>query len=271
MKSEDKKRIFKAVLIAAGAACTLFALATLDVAHLDLASAALFSVAILFSSRITIPIPRFKARISPSDLFVFLAMFIYGGQFAVLLAASEAFFASRRFCKKKITAFTNAASMAVSTTLAFASLWVFGLYDVVRTRGSEHTFSDLVVALCVLVLAQFLTNTAIAALHESIHTETPLFHVWRKSYLWSFLTYFVGAASAVALVQLSDTLGLGVLLATMPVVLFVFLTYKTYYTNIALSLQQTEEANEAARKLEERSSALRESEHRFRSAFTHAP
>jgi hypothetical protein len=101
MNIEGKKKIFKTVLIIAGAACTLFALATLDVAHLDLAAAALFSVAILFSSRITIPIPRFKARISPSDLFVFLALFIYGGQFAVILAASEAFFASRRFCKKK--------------------------------------------------------------------------------------------------------------------------------------------------------------------------
>ncbi len=271
MNIEKKKNIFNTVLIIAGSACSLFALATLDVARLDLAAAALFSVAILFSSRITIPIPRFKARISPSDLFVFLALFLYGGQVAVLLAASEAFFASRRFCKKKITAFTNAASMAVSTSLAFAALSVFGLYEVVQTRGNDDSFSDLVMALCVLALAQFLANTAIAALHESIHTETPIFQAWRKNYLWSFLTYFVGAVSAGILVRLSDTLGLGVLLATMPVVLFVFLTYKTYYANIALSMQQTKEANEAARKLEERSAALRESEHRFRSAFTHAP
>ncbi len=271
MNGDKKNKAFKIAMITAGIGCVGFALYTLDVAQLDLVSLALFTVAIFFSSRITIPIPRFKSRISPSDLFVFMALLLYGGQFAILLAASEAFFASLQFCKKKVTAWVNASSMALSTALVFASLKALGLYSVTQLHGRDGKFADFVIVLCVLALVQFLVNTAVASLHESLNTNAPVFQVWTKSYLWSFLTYFVGAASSGVLVQLSDSLGFGVLLATLPVILFIFLTYKTYYANIAVSLKQTQQAHEVARKLEERSAALRESEHRFRSAFTHAP
>jgi len=271
MNSEEKNKIFKVVMIVAGIGCVGLALLTLDIARLDFVALALFTVAILFSSRITIPIPRFKSRISPSDLFVFVALILYGGEFAVLLAAGEAFFASLHFCNKKVTGLVNASSMALSTTLAFAALKAFDLYSIPQLHGRNGKFADFIMVLCVLALVQFLANTAITAIHESLNTDLPIFQVWRKNYLWSFLTYFVGAASSGALVQLSDMLGFGVLLATFPVILFIFLTYKTYYANISLSLEQTREANEAARKLEESSAALRESEHRFRSAFTHAP
>ncbi len=271
MNGSGKNKAFKIVMIAAGIGCVGFALLTLDVRKLDFIAVALFVIAIFFSSRITIPIPRFKSRISPSDLFVFVALLLYGGQFAVLLAASEAFFASLHFCNKKVTSLVNASSMALSTTLVFAALNIFGLYSAPQMHGSNGHFADFVIVLCTLALIQFIANTAVTATYESLNTDTPVFLVWRKNYLWSFLTYFVGAASSGVIVQMSDTLGFGVLLATLPVILFVFLTYKTYYANIAVSLQQTQEANEAARKLEERSAALRESEHRFRSAFTHAP
>lgn len=271
MNNEEKDNIFKAIMITAGIGCVGFALFSLEFARLDFVAFALFTIAILFSSRITIPIPRYKSRISPSDLFVFVALLLYGGQFAVLLAAGEAFFASLHFCKKKSTAFVNASSMALSTTLAFATLKIFGLYSFSQMHGRDGKFGDFVIVLCVLALVQFIANTAIAAIHESLNTDLPIFQVWYKNYLWSFLTYFVGASSAGVLIQLSDMLGFGVLLATMPVILFVFLTYKTYYASMSLSLAQTKEANEVARKLAERSAALRESEHRFRSAFTHAP
>ena len=271
MNNEEKDNIFKVIMITAGIGCVGFALFSLEFARLDFVAFALFTIAILFSSRITIPIPRYKSRISPSDLFVFVALLLYGGQFAVLLAAGEAFFASLHFCKKKSTAFVNASSMALSTTLAFATLKIFGLYSFSQMHGRDGKFGDFVIVLCVLALVQFIANTAIAAIHESLNTDLPIFQVWYKNYLWSFLTYFVGASSAGVLIQLSDMLGFGVLLATMPVILFVFLTYKTYYASMSLSLAQTKEANEVARKLAERSAALRESEHRFRSAFTHAP
>src|SRR6185369_9163895 len=89
--------------------------------------------------------------------------------------------------------------------------------------------------------------------------------------IWTFLTYFIGAASAGLLVQLSDSIGFGIIVATFPVIFFVFLTYRMYLQNIEMSMRQAEQAEEHAAILKKQSDALRESEERFRSAFHHAP
>ena len=60
----------------------------------------ILGLAMLIGSRITIEIPRAKGHISVSDTFVFLTLLLFGGQAAVLLAATEALTSSRRFSKK---------------------------------------------------------------------------------------------------------------------------------------------------------------------------
>ena len=63
----------------------------------------------------------------------------------------------------------------------------------------------------------------------------------------------------------------GIIIATFPVIFFLFLSYRMYLRNIEISMQQAEQANEYAEILEKKSDALRKSEERFRSAFHHAP
>lgn len=271
MNNDRIHKVYVSAVLAAGAVCAAVAAATLPLDRFDLSFAVLCAFTIGIGSQITVPIPRFKSRISVSDTFIFLALLLYGGQFAILLAATEAWFSSRRFCKKRITIFFNMSSMAISTALVVLILNGLGLYTYGTLHGEVGELTNFTLALCVIAFTQFFANTIIAAAHGSIANSIRFWDIWKDNYLWTFVTYLIGAASAGVLVQTSGILGFGVIFATFPVILFIFFTYKMYLKNVEMSVKQARQAEEHANVLQERSAALRESEHRFRSAFTYAP
>src|SRR5215210_5741300 len=127
----DTLKISKSYMVAvivAGAFCILAALGSVDLGRVDvyLALLALFTIAV--GSRLTIEMPRFNSHVSVSDIFIFLTLLLYGGEFAVLLAAAEATASAWKFCNRKITVVFNAATMAVSTTAVVWVLKAFGLF-----------------------------------------------------------------------------------------------------------------------------------------------
>lgn len=257
--------------IAAGAGCVIWALANANPAAVDIYLLLLFGFTVLVASRITIQIPRFKSHISVSDIFVFLALLLYGGEFAIILAAVDAFASAWRFCNKKLTVFFNAASMAISTTMVVVALKTAGLYAGSQVVLSAENTQNFVIVLSLLALVQFLSNTALASIHGAVKDGMPLWETWKTKYVWTFFSYFIGAASAGLLVQIADVVGLGILLATFPVIFFVFLSYRMYLKNVEMSIQQAEQAERSAEIMAAQSDALRESEERFRNAFDYAP
>src|SRR5438552_18234723 len=115
-------RPYQWLIVTIGAAVLFSSASHLSSAHLDLRYLTLALVTICLGSRITIQIPRVKGRISVSDTFIFLAMLQFGGEAAVLLAATEGLCASLRFSKKAITILFNTAVMACSTLLTVLML-----------------------------------------------------------------------------------------------------------------------------------------------------
>ncbi len=109
------------------------------------------------------------------------------------------------------------------------------------------------------------------SIYDSLKNGLPLWETWKTKYIWTFFSYFIGAASAGIMIQLVDTIGVGIIFATFPVIFFVFLTYRMYMKNMEISIQQAEQAEKYAKIMEEQSAALSESEERFRTAFDHAP
>ncbi len=99
------------VVTGCGLLAFLYSCLRLDFAHFDSRFALLAAMALLLTSRITIPIPRFSSKISVSDTFVFLVLLLYGGAAAVVIGASEALLSSLRFSRRpRIVAFNWAAS-----------------------------------------------------------------------------------------------------------------------------------------------------------------
>jgi PAS domain S-box/diguanylate cyclase (GGDEF) domain len=258
----------KAVIIL-GMICLCFAILSLRLETLTPQFAFLALLTIALGSQITIQIPRFKSHIAVSDTFIFLALFLFSGEAAIILAAVEAFCSSWRFCNKKISVFFNAAAMAISLTVV---VQVLRLLEINPNRIlPEQNYSNLIVSLSVTASIQFAVNSVLASIYGSLKSDKPWWETWKTHYLWTSLTYFIGAIAAGVLVELHFFIGFSVIIAAAPVIIFVYLTYRMYLKNVEMSLAQVEQAERHAKILEEKSIALAESEERFRSAFNYAP
>jgi len=258
-------------VIVGGAACVLWAAARAPLAAIDVRFLFLVCFTLGLGSRISVRIPKLKSHISVSDTFIFLTLLLYGGELAILLAAVEATISSWRFCNKRITVFFNSAALSIATTTVYLCLNLVGVYSEDSLHGRPGNVQSFIIVLSVIAMIQFGVTTVLATTYESLKNSLPFWETWKKKYIWTFVTYFFGVLGAALLVQISDALGFVMLIAVVPVIFFVFLTYKMYLSNVEMSLNQAEQAEQYASVLEEQAAALRESEGRFRSAFDYAP
>ena len=262
---------YMALILFLGLGCLAFSVATLPLEKLDFYFLVLAGSTVSLGSFTIVKIPRLKTHIAVSDMFVFLTLLLYGAEHAVLLVAVEAFFTSWRFCRKKVTVFFNVAAMALSTSVVVLVLTMSGYYADGQVVHYDLSTSNLVSALSTIAVTQFLVNTLIASTQDCLANRLPWWETWKSKYIWTFFTYLAGAIGAGALIALAQYTGFGLIVATFPIILFVFLAYRMYLKNVEMSISQAEQAEEYARQLEQQSNALRESEERFRSAFTYAP
>ncbi|MGI9056032.1 MAG: putative bifunctional diguanylate cyclase/phosphodiesterase [Pyrinomonadaceae bacterium] len=270
MNTQNLTKYYMRTVIAVGFFClgvTFYKVLPVTKVDFSFVFFALFTI--IAGSRISIQIPRFKSHITVSDTFIFLALLLYGGETAIILAAVEAFVSAWRFCNKKITVFFNAAAMAISLSFVVYILRVFEINPAIILP--ENDYSVLIISLSVAALLQFVVNSGLASVYGAMKNEKPIWETWKTHYLWTSITYFVGAISAGILIKLIHYIGFAVIAATVPIIIVVYLTYRMYLKNVEMANIQAEQAGQHAEILENQSIALRESEERFRSAFNYAP
>ena len=263
--------MFSVALI--GAAVTALCAWRLPFGQLDSKFAALALITVLIGSRITIKIPGERGQIAVSDTFIFLAILLFGIEAAVVLAAAEAFCSSIRFSKKAAVLFFNAGVMALSTFIT--ALTIYLLFPGVSLR--QGLTPNLVIALCVMAMLQYVLNSGPIAVGVALKTNQSIWQSWRRNFLWTSLTYFIGAFGAAIVGRLSESLGFYAFIATAPIIVIVYFTYRTYLANVEASAAQAEQAKLHVAELNKYiavqkriSQALVESEEHFRNAFDYA-
>jgi signal transduction histidine kinase/ActR/RegA family two-component response regulator len=235
------------VVIAYGVLVFVSAALQIDIAQFDLRYSVLIGVALLLTSRITIPIPRFSSKISVSDTFVFLVLLLYGGAAAVVVGAMEAFVSSLRFSRRPVIVLFNWASAAVSILITTSVLeWIFGSVELLRTKPITHTF---VAAICTMALTHYVSNSGIVAIGGALKTNQPIWQTWRKHYLWTSITYFTGAFAAGIIAGLVYFIGVYAFVITLPIIAITFLTYRTYLRNVETSAAQAAQAENHVKEL----------------------
>jgi diguanylate cyclase (GGDEF)-like protein len=231
---------YKWSVVFVGAALCCFSAINFAASDVDWRLLLLGLMTVIISSRLAVQIPRVNTNITVSDTFIFLAILLYGGPAAVLLAAAEGFCSGYRISKKPITFLFNAGVMACSTFVTVAVLAaIFGSHAQLRLHDK------MVFALCTMALVQYLSNTGIVAIGLAFKTNQPLWKTWHTHYLWTSITYFAGAAAAGVILYFVNTWGFYAVIAAIPVIGIVYFTYYKYLEDLRVTSAQAENAEHA--------------------------
>ena len=235
------------VVTGAGSLAFLYSCSQVNVKQFDSGFVILVAMTLILSSQITIPIPRFSSQISVSDTFVFLLLLLYGGAAAVTVGAIEACLSSLRFVKRpRIVAF-NFGCSAVSIFLTSNVMnLVFGNVVALRAAPISRTF---IAAIGTMALTHYIINSGIVAVGAAFKTDQPIWQTWHKHYLWTSITYFSGALAAGVIAGLVYFIGAYAFVITLPIIAFVFLTYRTYLKNVETSAAQAAQAEKHVKEL----------------------
>jgi len=156
---------FLSIMITAGAVVIILSLHRLSLAQLDWRFLLLAVTTVSIASRLSISIPRVKGEITFADTLIFLAMLLYDGEAAILLATAEALVSSVRVSRKPRVFLFNAAQMACST---FLTVWVLRLIfgPILQLHRGGYSAKYLT-AICVIALVQYGANSGLVALYTA--------------------------------------------------------------------------------------------------------
>ena len=246
--------------IAFGLGALVFSILRLSVGAIDVPFLLLALVTINIGTRITIKIPHVQGQVALSDTFVLLAMLLFPGEGAVILAAVAALCASLRFSKERSYLLFNTAIAAASTYLILSILRL-NFPPVISLVRGQHS-STLVLALCLITLVQSFIHASVVTLGEDKAT-TAVWVRWGRNFVWTSLTYFTVAASAGVIAKLVGVVGFIPSIAATTALAIAHFVCGMYLKGIYESVTQ-------ARQIEQRVATLQESEELFRSAFDYA-
>jgi len=275
MSQTRLNQIYMYFVSAAGAAALIFSLRAFPLTHITPPFLLLALATVLVGPRLSIPIPHVRAHISVSDTFIFLALLLFGGEAAIVLATAEAVFSSLRISKKVRIWVFNAGATACSTFITVWSLRVlFG--ETVSWHDAYST--NHLVAISAMAIIQYATNSVLVATSAALKSESSIWTTWRRNFLWTSMTYFAGASAASLIARFIGSVGFFAFVSTIPIIAIIYFTYLTYMKNVSNVAAQAQQARQHVEELnghiaeqERISKALRETEEHFRSAFDYAP
>jgi diguanylate cyclase (GGDEF)-like protein/PAS domain S-box-containing protein len=245
------------VVSAFGAAVVLLSLYRFPITKLGPAYLLLWLLAFLTSARYSIPLPRGRGQISILGSFVLLALLVFGGDAAVVLAAATALCVTLSQGKERLQSVFESSISALS---AFLLVWVLRLtYGMIAEPGHELSM-DFFEALLLAVAIQALVGTSRSILNEAYLIKESVWHKWGAIYMWTFLTCFGGAIAACLGALIIVSAGNTIFLSIVIIAAIVLLTW----------LNQKKQAASVASQVDHLAANGRDNSERFRSAFDNA-
>jgi len=274
MQHSRLNQIYLWLVVTAGSAAFLFSVREFPIRQIDIRFLVLALATVLVGPRLSIQIPRVKAHISVSDTFIFLALLLFGGEAAIILATAEAVCASVRISTQIRTHLFNAAATACST---FLTVWTLRVLFGETVSWHDPYSTNHLAAICAMAIVQYLGNSALVAVSAALKAQTSIWITWRRNFLWTSITYFAGASAAAIVARFIGNVGFFAFMSTIPIIAIVYFTYWTYMKNVDGAAAQAEQARQHVEELnrhiaeqERISKALRETEEHFRNAFDYA-
>jgi putative nucleotidyltransferase with HDIG domain len=190
----------------------------------------LFGTLTVLSGRVTLKVPSVAARFSPSEMFTFTCVLLFGPEAGALALATDSLvLASRNRWRIEQTLF-NFGSLTLSVWIAGKLFFVTAGVAPMAAGGTPS--NGLLIPLGVLAASYFLTNSGLIATAIAFDTRRPPLSVWRQHFLWLGPGYAAGACVAFLLVVALRQVHFGTLTAFLliaPVLVVFYFTLKSSF------------------------------------------
>ncbi len=193
---------------------------------------AALSLLTLLAGRFTVRLPFLGCRVSISDAFVFLSVFLFGVDLATLTAAIDGYAASARQKGTWVKRLFNMAGMAISIHVAgrlFVAIQESDSWGVQAGR-----IGGLIVPALFLGAAQFVMNTAIVSAVVRLKEGVALTDVWRNALRWTGTAHLAGALAAAAVFVIIQHAGVISTVAILPFPAMLYFAYQTAFQRMQI-------------------------------------
>ena len=227
------------LIIGLGALLFLSEMPRLPMARIDFRFLLIATLTLVVSSRVAVKIPRVNTSVTISDTFIFLAILLYGGEAAVLLAAGDGLMSGARAGKKVRTILFSAAVMVCSTSVSVQAILAISGPP---TQLIHQIFPVMAAGIGAMALAHYFVNTGLVAIGMAFKHDQKFWQMWSKNCHWASVTYFTGAIVAGFIATRIETWGLYVVMVAIPMVFILYFTYQRYLEDIRSNAAKAEQA-----------------------------
>ena len=217
-------------------------------------------------------IPGSKNSFVAGEVFIFLLLLMHGAQAAMIAAAGEAFVGSYRSSKRWTSRIASPTMAAVA--MFFSGQLMSLLFGLMQSHRVESSALVLLAAM-VVSLTHFMTNSLLVSLVFTLKRDERFrFSEFFASFGSVGIAYGGSALVAALLYVTVQQSGNNVLFGALPVIAMLLTTVHYFMrqqeANDTMRKSRVETAEREAAQSATHIAALRDSERRFHSAFTHA-
>jgi diguanylate cyclase (GGDEF)-like protein/putative nucleotidyltransferase with HDIG domain len=227
-----KARLFVGTTVALGVCALTYALARWQSA--DLTRFACYLLVAVLASSLKLQIPGIDGTMSVNFLFILLGILELSLPETLVLGCTatlaQCLYGNRKKLVPVKIVFNVFGMMANAITLSY-----FCYHHLQRWLGER-----VLLLLVVTALTFFLANTIPVAVIISMTEGKPVRKIWSDFHFWSFPYYLVGAGVVFAVGAISKRVGWETSLLVLPLVYWVFRSYRLYLATLAAEKQQVE-------------------------------
>jgi putative nucleotidyltransferase with HDIG domain len=194
-----------------------------------------FAALTLLSSRFTLKVPSVEAHFSPSEMFTFASVLLFGPEAgAITLAADSVLIAWQRKLVTRTQTVFNFAALALSVWISGKIFFFFAgtppLFD--PEIWKTVPTATLLVPLMLLAAAYFLVNSGLIATAIACAKNRPPLAVWREHFLWLGPGYAAGACVALLLVVALHQVHFSALALILPLLFLFYFTMRSSFGRV---------------------------------------
>jgi putative nucleotidyltransferase with HDIG domain len=189
-----------------------------------------FAALTLVSSRFSIKIPSVSSRISPSEMFTFTNVLLFGPEAGAITLAVDSLLLSWRYRMSPAQTFFNFGNLTLSVWISGKLFFLAAGVPPLLTEMAPS--SGLMMPLALLTASYFLVNSGLTATAIAFATKRPAWMVWRENFMWLSPGYAGGACIALLLVVALHQVHFTALALILPLLLIFYATLRSSFGRV---------------------------------------